>query len=319
MTVATTYGPCEVSLPMKYRFYYTGIRVRNLTRSLAFYTKAFGMRVVNRGTMPHGGKYVQLEGAGSRQRLELNWYPPGNPVLRSLSEGRGDRPPGVRRGRRGESVPRTDPQGSEARRALGEGGRHGSLCQGSGRDLDRAARLIGPLGPRRESAPPTQNLRCALPMPSRCRSACVSRCVRSAGGIRSLCFVACNAVDGRSSSIPPCRTRSWPAIRSSDPIPSDGSGAAVRTQPTRRRGESHRPVEIHSKRSANSSTHFLGPPPEPPRTRSSGDPWATSRTTSAARSNGCRMRNLRTFGSRLCISQSLRVCTSSTECAARRS
>ena len=62
----------------KYRFYYTGIRVRNLTRSLAFYTKAFGMRVVNRGTMPHGGKYVQLEGAGSRQRLELNWYPPGS-------------------------------------------------------------------------------------------------------------------------------------------------------------------------------------------------------------------------------------------------
>ena len=62
---------------MKYRFYYTGIRVRNLKRSLAFYTKAFGMRVVNRGTMPHGGQYVQLEGTGSRQRLELNWYPPG--------------------------------------------------------------------------------------------------------------------------------------------------------------------------------------------------------------------------------------------------
>src|SRR3989475_1603307 len=138
-------------------------------------------------------------------------------------------------------------------------------------------------------------------MPHRCRNGCGSPYVRSAGGIRSLCFVACNAVDGRSSSIPPCRTRSWPAIRSSDPIPSDGSGAAVRTQPTRRRGESHRPVEIHSKRSANSSTHFLGPPPEPPRTRSSGDPWATSRTTSAARSNGCRMRNLRTFGSRICI------------------
>src|SRR5256886_14651267 len=78
MPVATTSGPCEVSLPMKYRFYYAGFRVRNRTRSLAFYTKAFGMRVVNRGTMPQGGKYVQLEGAGSRQRLELNWYPPGS-------------------------------------------------------------------------------------------------------------------------------------------------------------------------------------------------------------------------------------------------
>src|SRR3989454_3559153 len=77
MTVATTYGRRGLTRPMKYRFYYTGIRVRNLTRSLTFYKKAFGMRVVNRGTMPHGGKYVQLEGAGSRQRLELNWDPSG--------------------------------------------------------------------------------------------------------------------------------------------------------------------------------------------------------------------------------------------------
>ena len=63
---------------MKYRFYYTGIRVRNLRRSLSFYTKAFGMRAVNRGTMPHGGKYVQLVGTGSAQKLELNWYPRGS-------------------------------------------------------------------------------------------------------------------------------------------------------------------------------------------------------------------------------------------------
>src|SRR5213593_3294575 len=52
---------------MKYRFYYTGIRVRNLNRSLAFYTKAIGMKVVNQGTMRHGGKYVQLVGAGSHE------------------------------------------------------------------------------------------------------------------------------------------------------------------------------------------------------------------------------------------------------------
>ena len=63
---------------MKYRFYYTGIRVRNLNQSLAFYTKAIGMKVVNQGTMRHGGKYVQLVGAGSRQKLELNWYPAGS-------------------------------------------------------------------------------------------------------------------------------------------------------------------------------------------------------------------------------------------------
>jgi len=69
--------PSETDLPMQYRFYYTGIRVRNLSRSLAFYTKAIGMKVVNQGTMRHGGKYVQLVGPGSRQKLELNWYPPG--------------------------------------------------------------------------------------------------------------------------------------------------------------------------------------------------------------------------------------------------
>ncbi len=63
---------------MKYRFYYTGIRVRDLKKSLAFYRKAFGMKVVNEGTMGHGGKYVQLVGDGSRQKLELNWYPPGS-------------------------------------------------------------------------------------------------------------------------------------------------------------------------------------------------------------------------------------------------
>jgi len=62
---------------MKFRFYYSGIRVRDLSRSLKFY-KALGMKVVNRGTMPHGGKYVQLRGPGSKQMLELNWYPDGS-------------------------------------------------------------------------------------------------------------------------------------------------------------------------------------------------------------------------------------------------
>ena len=63
---------------MKFRFYYAGVRVRDLKRSVEFYTKAFGMKVVNKGTMPHGGKFVQLRGNGSEQTLELNWYPPGS-------------------------------------------------------------------------------------------------------------------------------------------------------------------------------------------------------------------------------------------------
>ncbi len=63
---------------MKYRFYYTGIRVRNLERSVAFYTKVLGFKVVSRGTMAHGGKYVHLRQPGSRHKLELNWYPKGS-------------------------------------------------------------------------------------------------------------------------------------------------------------------------------------------------------------------------------------------------
>ena len=60
---------------MRTRFRYTGIRVRDLDRSLGFYTGVLGMKVVGQGTMPHGGKYVHLRTPGSQQRLELNWYP----------------------------------------------------------------------------------------------------------------------------------------------------------------------------------------------------------------------------------------------------
>lgn len=63
---------------MKYRFHYTGIRVRDLNRSLKFYTKALGLKRVKGGTMPHGGKFVHLKGPGSPHILELNWYPEGS-------------------------------------------------------------------------------------------------------------------------------------------------------------------------------------------------------------------------------------------------
>ncbi len=62
---------------MRARFHYTGIRVRDLERSLAFYTGALGMKVIGRGTMAHGGRYVHLRTPRSPQRLELNWYPKG--------------------------------------------------------------------------------------------------------------------------------------------------------------------------------------------------------------------------------------------------
>jgi catechol 2,3-dioxygenase-like lactoylglutathione lyase family enzyme len=36
------------------------------------------MKVVHRGTMRHGGEFVQLRKPGSRQKLELNYYPRRN-------------------------------------------------------------------------------------------------------------------------------------------------------------------------------------------------------------------------------------------------
>jgi catechol 2,3-dioxygenase-like lactoylglutathione lyase family enzyme len=67
--------------------YYAGIRVRDLKRSLDFYTRALGMKVVGRGKMPHGGGYVHLTTTSSRQRLELNWYPEDSRFFTEYAEG----------------------------------------------------------------------------------------------------------------------------------------------------------------------------------------------------------------------------------------
>lgn len=56
-------------------FRYTGIRVRNLQRSLRFYTQVIGMRQTNKGKMAHEGIWIELKSPRSPQRLELNYYP----------------------------------------------------------------------------------------------------------------------------------------------------------------------------------------------------------------------------------------------------
>jgi len=57
-------------------FTYTGIRVQNLERSIAFYTKIMGLKKTHRGRMRAGGIFVGLKDARSGQTLELNYYPP---------------------------------------------------------------------------------------------------------------------------------------------------------------------------------------------------------------------------------------------------
>jgi lactoylglutathione lyase len=69
------------------KFWYTGIRVRNLKRSLDFYTKVLGMKEVRRGKMPHGGVYVGLRYPGSKTELELNYYPKGNRFASKYTKG----------------------------------------------------------------------------------------------------------------------------------------------------------------------------------------------------------------------------------------
>ncbi len=71
----------------KFKFFYTGIRVRELERSIDFYTKIFGMKVTRKGTMPHGGKYVALRTPGSTRELELNWYPTGSRFYTKYTRG----------------------------------------------------------------------------------------------------------------------------------------------------------------------------------------------------------------------------------------
>lgn len=59
---------------------YCGIRVRDLDRSLRFYTELFGLKEVARGdhTKYGAGLFILLRDEKSGQKLELNWYPEGS-------------------------------------------------------------------------------------------------------------------------------------------------------------------------------------------------------------------------------------------------
>ena len=71
---------------VKVEFVYSGLRVRNLARSLSFYRK-LGFRIKRRGTMEHGGKWVHLMLPGAPQILELNFYPRGSRFYEPLRRG----------------------------------------------------------------------------------------------------------------------------------------------------------------------------------------------------------------------------------------
>ena len=61
---------------MRARFIYTGIHVSDFEKSIAFYRTALGMRLLFRTKIKEtGGRVAWLTSKGSKQILELNWYP----------------------------------------------------------------------------------------------------------------------------------------------------------------------------------------------------------------------------------------------------
>jgi lactoylglutathione lyase len=64
---------------------YTGIRVRDLARSIRFYTEGLGLRVGPSGRMAAGGLWQELKDEESGAVLELNFYP-GEPAYREGDE-----------------------------------------------------------------------------------------------------------------------------------------------------------------------------------------------------------------------------------------
>lgn len=72
---------------MDFRFAYTGIRVRDLAKSLRFYTEVLGMKERRRGTSGNGGTYVGLRNQRSSPELELNFYRAGTRFATKYRQG----------------------------------------------------------------------------------------------------------------------------------------------------------------------------------------------------------------------------------------
>ncbi len=73
---------------MKFKMVYTGIRVKDMDRSVRFYTEVLGMKLRGRAKNEAiQGEWAQLESPGAHQMLELNWYSLKSPLYTPWKRG----------------------------------------------------------------------------------------------------------------------------------------------------------------------------------------------------------------------------------------
>jgi lactoylglutathione lyase len=75
---------------MKSKLIYTGIRVKDLDTSIAFYTKVLGMKQTGRSKVEAaGGEVASLSNQEGGHEIELNYYPPGSKFYTNYAVGEG--------------------------------------------------------------------------------------------------------------------------------------------------------------------------------------------------------------------------------------
>jgi lactoylglutathione lyase len=80
--------PTQTAVLMKSKFTYVGIRVRDLEKSITFYTQLLGMQEKGRSTIQQTkGETVALETEDGGFTLELNYYQKDSPYFTEYSTG----------------------------------------------------------------------------------------------------------------------------------------------------------------------------------------------------------------------------------------
>jgi len=75
---------------MKTKFTYVGIRVTDVQKSIDFYTKLLGMKLVSRGkNQQTKGEYISLQSEEGGFTLELNYYEKDSPFNTKYAAGEG--------------------------------------------------------------------------------------------------------------------------------------------------------------------------------------------------------------------------------------